>query len=85
MFLLQNLFDEDVIETDDFYWNLWGSDDDMPNFWDKRGNVQIEWYSDNPGRGAWSNIEDNPWQALGLLEQVKESYANLAGGKETKS
>jgi hypothetical protein len=86
MFLLQNLFeDEDVIETPEFYWNLWGTDEDMPNFWLKETNIQLEWYSDNPGRGAWSNYESSAPLALLVLKQVQESYATHTRGKEATS
>lgn len=76
MKVLQNLFDEDeVIETDDFYWNLYGTDDSMPNFWWKHTNLQVEWYNGDPGRGTFSNYEQiSPDAVVSLLMMVRESY-----------
>lgn len=76
MKILQNLFDDVVlVETEDFRWDLWGSDPDIPNFWWKRTNLQIEWYSDDPGRGSFTNYEEfDADLAISLLEQVRESY-----------
>jgi hypothetical protein len=74
--ILVNLFDEEtVIETEEFYWNLWGNDEDMPNLWIKNINLQLEWYSDDPGRGAFTNYEEPTADlALDVLRTVKESY-----------
>ena len=85
MKLLQNLMDEDgesVIETDIFYWNTYGTDEDMPNFWLKENNLQIEWHNDDPGRAAFSNYDSSADLAFFVLDRVRESYAAISGGKK---
>lgn len=83
MKILQNLFDDaEVIETDDFRWDLWGQEEGVPNFWWKPGNVQVEWYSDDPGRGSFTNQEEfTSNDAISLLEMVRESYDIWRDGK----
>lgn len=82
MKLLQNHMDtEEVIETDEFYWNSYGTDEDMPNFWLKKNNLQIEWYNDDPGRAAWSNYDSDSDLAFYVLDEVKASYATHSGRK----
>lgn len=86
MKLLQNLMDEDgdeVIETDEFYWNSHGTDEEMPNFWLKENNLQVEWYNDDPARAAFSNYDSNADRALFVLDSVRKSYATFAGRKTT--
>lgn len=74
MRLLYNLLDTDsVIENDVFYFNPRSDDDSMPSFWLKQDNYQIEWYSDNPDRGASANIISSPAIALYILNKVMES------------
>lgn len=82
MKLLRVLFSEEVIETELFYWNLYGEDQDMPNFWWKATNLQVEWHNDDPGRGTFSNYEYfTPEDAVSLLEQVREDYDLYRDGK----
>lgn len=76
MKLLTNLIEEDVFESETFYWNLYGSDNDMPNFWYKPSNIQIEWYRDDPARATFSNVEDEFDLAYSLLLEVREDYDN---------
>ena len=86
MKLLQNHMDtegEEVIETDIFYWNSHGTDEDMPNFWLKKNNLQIEWYNDDPGRGAFSNYNSDSDVAFFVLDEVRTSYATFTGRKTT--
>ena len=88
MKLLQNLLDEDgdtVLETDVFYWNNVGNDEAMPNFWLKETNFQMEWYNDDPGRGAFSNFDSNAELAFFITDRVRESYAAVTRGKKKKS
>lgn len=72
MKILRNCLAE-VDETDVFYWNLYGDDPYMPNFWFRPSNVQIEWYRDDPGRATFSNVEDNNLQAIAILNDVLRS------------
>lgn len=82
MKLLRVLFSEEVIETDLFYWNLYGTDEDLPNFWLKGTNLQVEWYNDNPDRGGFTNyLYFSPENAVSLLEQVREDYDLWRDGK----
>lgn len=83
MKILANLFDtEDVIETDDFYWDLWGTDDKMPNFWYKHSNIQVVWHNDDPGRGSFTNQEAfTANDAISLLMTVREEYDIWRDGK----
>jgi len=82
MKLLRVLISEEIVETELFYWNLYGNDEDMPNFWFKPVNLQAEWYSDNPDRGGFTNYEYfTPDQAVSLLEQVREDYDLWRDGK----
>lgn len=76
MKILANYFDTDeVIETDDFRWDLLGEDGDIPNFWYKHSNIQVVWYKDDPGRGAFTNQENfTAYDAISLLETVREEY-----------
>lgn len=76
MKLLTNLIEEDVFESETFYWNLYGSDDEMPNFWYKPSNIQIEWYRDDPARATFCNVEDEFDLAYSLLLEVREDYDN---------
>lgn len=88
MKLLQNLLDEDgdtVIETDVFYWNTTGTDEEMPNFWLKETNFQMEWYNDDPGRGAFSNYDSDAELAFFISDRVRESYATFVRGKKKTS
>ena|SRR6187397_1449693 len=82
MKLLKVLIAEEVFETDQFYWNLYGTDEDMPNMWWKPTNLQVEWYRDNPDRGGFTNQEYfTPEDAVSLLEQVREDYDITRDGK----
>lgn len=85
MKLLENHFgdDDEVIETNEFYWNLYGTDEDMPNFWLKKNNLQIEWYNGDPARAAFSNYESDSDLAFFVLDEVRGSHAAYAGRKET--
>lgn len=86
MDILLNLMDEDNIETDVFVWNPLGVDELLPNFWLKDINLQIEWHRDDPGRGGFTNYDDQSTKlALYVLDTVRESYATYSGGKETPS
>lgn len=73
MQVLVNLLPEEV-ETDDFYWNLYGEDPDLPNFWWKHTNLQVEWYRDDPGRAGFSNYTLDADESISLLMMVRESY-----------
>lgn len=80
MKLLRVLISQEEVETDQFYWNLYGTNLDMPNFWWKSTNLQVEWYNDNPDRGGFTNYEYfTPEEATVLLLRVKESYDNFTG------
>lgn len=83
MKILANLFDtDDVIETPDFRWDLWGIDPDIPNFWYKHSNIQVTWYNDDPGRGAFTNQENfTADDAVSLLMTVREEYDTWRDGK----
>jgi hypothetical protein len=81
MRLLAYLMGDQVIETETFYWNLKGTDEDMPNFWYKPSNIQMEWYRDDPGRAPFSNREDSFDLAYSLLLEVREDYDNYISGK----
>lgn len=83
MKILQNLFDnEEFIENEDFLWNLGGTEDDVPRFWWKRDNIQVTWYSDDPGRGSFTNQEEfTASDAVSLLWMVRESYDLYIDGK----
>lgn len=86
MELLMNVLDDDNMETDAFVWNPLGVDESLPNFWLKDINLQVEWYGDNPGRGAFTNYEEQTSRvALYVLDTVRESYAAISGGEEKKS
>lgn len=77
MKLLKAKFNDEVIETSEFYWNLRGTDPDMPNFWWKGSNIQAEWYNDDPGRAGFTNYETfGADDALSLLLAIWESYDN---------
>lgn len=80
MKLLANLLPE-TFESETFYWNLYGSDEELPNFWYKPTNIQIEWYRDDPARAPFSNIEDSFDDAFGLLLTVREDYGDALDGK----
>lgn len=73
MKVLANLLPDEV-ETDDFYWNLYGTDQDLPNFWWKHTNLQVEWYRDDPGRAGFANFGLSADESISLLMQVRESY-----------
>lgn len=82
MKLLRVLIAEEEFETDSFYWNLYGTDSDLPNFWWKPTNLQVEWYNDNPDRGGFTNYEYfTPEDAVSLLEQLREDYDIERDGK----
>lgn len=82
MKLLRVLISEEIVETELFYWNLYGTDEDMPNFWLKPINLQVEWYNDNPDRGGFSSYQYfTPEDAVSLLEQVREDYDLYRDGK----
>jgi len=81
MKLLKNLIGPEIIETETFYWNLRGTDHDMPNFWYKPANIQVEWYNDDPGRAAFSNVDSDFDLAYSVLLEVREDYGNLIDGK----
>lgn len=82
MKILDNLFDEDVIDAPSFYWNSSGTDEDMPNFWLKETNLQVEWYRDDPGRGGFTNQETfTASDAISLLEYVREEHDIWRDGK----
>lgn len=85
MEILYNLFDTDeVIETDDFYFSPFGDEleaESMPRFWYKHSNIQVTWYGDDPGRGAFSNRELSADDVISLLMTVREDYDNWRDGK----
>lgn len=83
MKILDNLFDgKELIETDDFYWNLRGTVEEMPNFWYKHSNIQVEWHGDDPARSAWTNMEAiTAEDAISLLSTVREEYDIWLDGK----
>lgn len=82
MKLLRELIQEEEYETALFYWNLNGTNEDMPNFWLKSSNLQVEWYRDNPDRGGFTNFENFSAQdAVSLLEIVREDYDIERDGK----
>lgn len=82
MKLLYNFLDTDkVIENEHFYFNPNSDDEDMPSFWLKEMNWQVAWYSDNPDRGASSNVESDTYTAFYILDEVRRHYGN--GGSET--
>lgn len=78
MKLLRVLISKEMIETETFYWNLYGTEPEMPNFWFKPTNLQVEWYNDNPDRGGFTNYEYfTPEDAVSLLMKVKDDYDNF--------
>ena len=81
MKLLVNLLPDLPMETETFYWNPRGTDQDMPNFWYKPANIQVEWYRDDPGRAAFCNVESTFDMAYSLLLDVREDYDNFINGK----
>ena len=83
MKILYNFFDtEEVIETDDFYFDPNGEDDTMPRFWYKHSNLQVTWYGDDPARGAFTNFEVfTANDAISLLSTVREEYDFWRDGK----
>lgn len=84
MLLLYNLLDTDeVIDNEVFYFNPFSNDEEMPSFWLKELNIEIAWHSDNPYRGASSNVEPTIGTAFFILDKVREwVYAADTGGKE---
>lgn len=81
MKLLRELLPEEF-ESELIYWNLYGTDNDMPNCWIKGINLQVEWYNDDPGRGGFTNYLDfSANDAVSLLEQVREEYGLIRDGK----
>lgn len=81
MKLLMNLIEDEVVETEIFYWNACGSDETMPNFWMKPTNLQVEWYRDDPARAGFCNQEISGTDAISLLEIVREDYDLWRDGK----
>lgn len=74
--LVYDLLDTDeTMENDVFYFNPFSDDEEMPSLWVKELNIQVAWYSDNPARGASSNVEPNLKNALLVLDAVR-SYAD---------
>lgn len=85
MLLLYNLLDTDeVLDNDVFYFNPFSADEDMPSFWLKEDGIEIAWHSDNPYRGASSNVEPTIHTAFLILDKVREwkYYATDPGGEE---
>jgi hypothetical protein len=71
MKLIYNMLDTDeVIENEVFYFNPNSDDEEMPSFWSKKSNLQVAWYSDNPDRGASSNMESSAELAMSILNDV---------------
>lgn len=71
----------DELETEVFYWNISGSDD-MPNFWVKTINFQVEWYRSDPGRATFSNYEVfSPEDTISLISWIREEYDLIRDGK----
>lgn len=83
MKILYNFFDSaDVIETDDFYFDPIGVDENLPRFWYKHSNIQVTWHNDDPGRGAFTNQEHfTAFDAISLLGTVREEYDIWLDGK----
>lgn len=83
MKILANLFDDVVLlETESFRWDLWGNDDSIPNFWWKPTNIQVQWHSDDPGRGSFANQEEfSATDVITLLSIVREEYDIWRDGK----
>lgn len=83
MKLLYHILDTDeVIENDTFYFNPNSDDEEMPSFWLKEQNIQVAWYSDNPDRGASTNVESTPYLALFILNKVEIANGSIPGRKE---
>ena len=86
MKLLQNLFDEEeVIDNIVFYWNSNGTDDELPNFWLKEFDFEMEWYRDDPGRAAFATHESSPELAFLILDTVRYAYGANPGREEKAS
>lgn len=86
MKLLQNLFDEEeVIDNIVFYWNSKGTDDQLPNFWLKEHDIEIEWYRDDPGRAAFSTHDSDPELAFFILNEVRYAYGSNPRREEEAS
>jgi hypothetical protein len=72
----------DVLETDTFYRNVFGSDNELPNLWVKTNNLQVEWYTDDPGRATFSNYEEFSAQdTISLVSWIREEYDLIRDGK----
>jgi hypothetical protein len=85
MKLLDNLFDEDeVIDNPTFYWNIRGTEEDMPNFLLKAFGFEMEWYRDDPGRAAFATHESSVELAFFILDTVRNAYGANPGGEEKK-
>lgn len=82
MLLLYNLLDTDeIIDNEVFYFNPYSNDEEMPSFWLKEDGIEIAWHSDNPYRGASSNVEPTISMAFYILDKVREYAANARGEK----
>lgn len=85
MELVYNIVDaEEVVENEVFYFSPYeGGEDDLPRFWLKEYNIQITWSRDNPGRGAFANVESSAEVALFILDEVRRAvYGSDSRRKE---
>lgn len=85
MVLTYNILDTDeVVDTDDFYFNPNSDDEEMPSFWLKNSDIQIAWWRDNPERGASATVQST-WQTAFIILQIVTDYAIASRGKKKTS